>query len=201
MSLQLLSSDENLIKAVTPPAAPMNSSSTAWKYSTVIAWTLSNITGLSEDKISIENPPQVAIVKKGSVEEVSLIYACHLTYNAMDYPEVAGNNSRLFNNAKRNLSEAIESGEVDRVLQWDGKKEGFVNYEAVQTGNYSFSYLVLDQGSASSSSSSSSGLSGGAIAGIVIGGVIFGLCCFYLLFFFLRRKSSSSTKVAVSSNN
>ena len=151
----------------------MASTTNTTLYSTVIAWTLSNITSLSEDKISIENPPQVAIVKKGSVEEVSLIYACHLTYNAMDYPEVAGNNSRLFNNAKRNLSEAIESGEVDRVLQWDGKKEGFVNYEAVQTGNYSFSYLVLDQGSSSSSSlSSSSGLSGGAVTQIVIGAVI-----------------------------
>ena len=107
--MQLLSSNENLINQLTPPAAPINSTSTAWKYSTVILWTLSNITSLSEDEISIDNPPQVEIVNKGGSEEVSLIYTCHLMiYNAIDYPEVEGNNSRLFNEAKRNISEAID---------------------------------------------------------------------------------------------
>lgn len=158
-----------------------------WNYWTVVAWTLSNLTALSEEKILIDNPPQVATVQS-SRGEVSLIYACHLTYSAMDYPEVRGNNTQLFETVKSNLSRAIETGAVERCLRWDGQREGFASSDSVKTGNYSFSYLVLDQGSSPSSSSSSSSLSRGAIAGIVIGGVIVGCILFYCVYLLVVAK-------------
>ena len=161
----------------------------------MIAWsvTLSNITGLRlpSDEISIDTPPSVQVLKKskGGSEEVSLIYTCHLMiYDAIDYPEVEGNNSRLFNEAKRNISEAIDSNEMTSLLQYEGKQEGYVNYEAVQTGSYSFSYVLLDQGS----SSSSNDLSGGGIAGMII------LC---LIYFLITRKRSTSNYKDIAIND
>ena len=106
-----------------------------------------------------------------AVPLVSWQYIAHFRLNAIDYPGVEGNNSRLIMEVKRNLSRAIDEGEVKSLLGQLAERAGYVNYSTVETGVYSFTAFEVAEGEESDRDSDRL-LSDGGIAGVVIAGVM-----------------------------